>query len=184
MKKINITRSALCACMLALLAPLHARAQEIHPYTGAGIGVAMFDLGAGIGTKNAFAGFGRLGLDLGDYAGAEFRFGSTSQVSFTYLGLNGQAGLDYFVSYLGKLQLPVSENVRIYGLAGGTTAKASVSIAIPGTILSLSTSGTNSSFSFGGGLDFELQNRWWGGVEVMRYASDTLGISANIRGLF
>jgi len=179
-KKIGI--SAIFAFILSLSGP--AQAQDIHPYAGAGLGVVMFDLGPGIGTKNAFGGFGQFGIDYGDFIGAELRVGSTSNVSFTYLGLNGRAGIDYFFSYLAKLQLPVSEQLRIYGLAGGTTAKASVTISIPGSIFSASASSTSSELSFGGGMDVKIQDQWHAGVEYMRYANDTRGISANLKYLF
>jgi len=161
-----------------------AQSQDFHLYDGVGLGVVMFDLGPGIGTKDAFGGFGQVGIDYGDYIGAELRMGSTSNVSFTYLGLNGTAGIDYFVSYLGKIQIPVSKQLRIYGLAGGTTARASVSISIPGSIFSASASSTSTEFSAGGGIDVTVRDQWHLGAEYMRYAKDTRGISVNLKYLF
>jgi len=162
-----------------------SQADGIHPYAGAGVGAFLLDTGiSGVGNQTAFGGFGQFGIDFGDFVGVEVRAGSTTSSTFQYLGVDLSLRLDYFVSYLAKLQFPVTDNFRIYALGGGTTAKASASVSIPGTILALSGSNTSSSGSFGGGVDFQIQDQWRIGAEFLHYASDVDGVTANIKFLF
>ena len=165
-----------------------ASANDFKPYVGAGLGFAMFDIGksvTGAGTSNALAGFGSLGFDYGDYVGAEIRFGTTANAKVSVGGLNYEGGVDSFFTYLAKLQFPVSEQLNIYALAGGTSASMSATITTPGWIFA--STGTNkvswnaTSGSFGGGLDFKTSDHFNIGIEYLRYASDISGVTANIK---
>ena len=78
MKKI------ITAAMFALLAlPSVASAADIKPYTGIGIGAfgLEFSENAGSINKTVFGGYGKVGVDIGDYLGAELRIGSTASGS-------------------------------------------------------------------------------------------------------
>jgi len=173
--------------------PPSARAQELRPYIGAGAGLFVLDFTAagvtGISNKDVFGGFGTVGFDYGDFFGAELRFGSTSSTSFDVTSaagtVNETVSLDYFFSYLAKLQFPAAENLRIYGLLGGTSGKATAKINTPGFVFAAtnttSVSDTSTSLSFGGGIDFKIKNQFSVGMEWVKYASDTEGFSGTVK---
>jgi len=178
MKKI------ITAAIFALLAlPTLASATDIKPYAGVGLGGYTFK-----GAGTSFGGFGQFGADIGDYFGAELRLGTSSTTSYTSGGVNFDLNVDYGFSYLGKLQAPISESVHAYALLGGTTAQVTNKIKTPGLVFA--SSGTNTlvtkknSFTFGGGLDFKIQDSLSIGAEYMRYYKDVSGFSANLKFLF
>jgi len=182
MKKI------ITAAMFTLLAlPSVASATDIKPYAGLGIGGYSIKTTTS-GTQTAFGGFGQFGADIGDYFGAELRLGTSSTTSYTTQGANVDLNLDYAFSYLGKLRAPISESVHAYALLGGTTGQATGKIKTPGFVFA--SSGTNTlvtkktSFTVGGGLDFNIQDSLSIGAEYMRYYKDVSGFSANLKFLF
>jgi len=173
-KYLNITL-ALLGLITVPLASLHAQDFDgdndlrmdtdndfdIHPYAGAGIGAFGLELkGATINQKNTtFGGYGKLGLDIGDYLGAELRFGSTSS------GTTGNVKLSdsYFISYLAKFQFPVTLDFRPYAMVGGTTAKFKVTDA------GVETSNTKTELSYGFGAEYYVQDSLSVGGEWMQY---------------
>jgi len=185
----KIGEKIITAAMFALLTlPSVASATDIKPYVGIGIGGYSKDVGGATGTTTVFGGFGQFGADIGDYFGAELRLGTSSTTSITSGGVNIDLNLDYAFSYLGKLQAPITESIRIYTLLGGTTGQVTGKINTPG--FGFAASGTNTlsvkttSFSIGGGLDFQIQDSLSIGAEYMRYYSDVSGFSANLKFLF
>ena len=170
--------------MLTLLAlPSIASATDIKPYAGIGLGGYTFK-----GAGTSFGGFGQFGADIGDYFGAELRLCTSSKTSYTTQGANFEINLDYAFSYLGKIQAPISESVHAYALLGGTTGQVTDKIKTAGFIFT--SSGTNTlsskstSFTIGGGLDFQVQDNLSIGAEYMRYYKDVSGFSANLKFLF
>ena len=134
---------------------------DIRPYAGVGIGAFGLELKSPtVNQKNTvFGGFGKVGADIGDYLGAELRFGSTSS------GTTGNTKLSdsYFISYLAKVQYPVTLDFRPYALIGGTTSKFKVTTA------GVETSNTKTGFSYGFGADYYLQDQLSIGGEWMQY---------------
>jgi len=180
MKKI------LTAAMFTLLAlPSVANATDIKPYAGIGIGGYSIDTGGSTGTQTTFGGFGQFGADIGDYFGAELRLGTSGKTSYSSGGANIDINLDYAFSYLGKIQAPITESIRIYTLLGGTTGQVTGKINTPGFVFAASGTNTLStsktSFSFGGGFDFKIQDRLSIGAEYMRYYKDVSGFSGNLK---
>jgi len=157
-----------------------AGAAEFKPYLGGGIGLASLSLevtgaSAGSGSGSTLGGYGSIGFDYGDYAGAELRVGTTGKASVTIGGVNYDFSSDWFVSYLAKLQFPVTEKFRIYALAGATTTKQTMMITTPGWFWTATgtakLSQTTTKASLGTGIDFQAGEQWDVGLEFMSYGA-------------
>lgn len=188
-----------CLIISLCFATLPAQAFDFKPYSGVGLGGFIID--AGPGSEYAFGGYGILGADFHENFGIEFRVGSTSTtaknvvVPITGLEEIPNGGLqpitlltptpasirvDWFVSYLFKVQQPLGSAFSIYGLVGATTLRSSLyfpSLGRTGHI-------TRTALSYGGGVDFNLGNQWIVGVDGMVYSNraDT-NPGADFRGL-
>ncbi|GMR00662.1 MAG: hypothetical protein BMS9Abin18_1536 [Zetaproteobacteria bacterium] len=188
---MQYTFRLMCLVIGLLVSTLPAQAIDLKPdtfkpYAGAGLGGFIID--AGLGSETAFGGYGILGADLHENYGIELRVGATGDTGSTVivpttlaplpngggppitLGIPTPAtiGIDWFVSYLFKLQYPVDEGFRIYGLIGGTTLKSSLTFASLGRTAHIK----KTTFSYGGGIDYRLDNQWLLGVDAMVYAND------------
>jgi len=60
------------------------------------------------------------------------------------------------------------ENFRIYGLVGGTTLKSTFTFATLGR----TGHSTDTTFSYGGGIEYRIGSQWLLGVDAMVYAND------------
>lgn len=175
-------------CLMAglLVAALPAQAADIKPYTGAGVGGFIID--AGVGSKTAFGGYGILGADLHENYGIELRLGTTGKTGSPVTVPSGQfqettgglipilvptpanISIDWFFSYLLKLQYPFGNGFRIYGVVGGTTMNSKFAFTSPvsgRTVLHA----TATTLSFGGGIDYDLGNQWLLGVDGTVYSN-------------
>jgi len=142
-----------------------AYAEDLKPYVGGGL--TYFNLDSGVGSSDStFGGFGTIGVEFNEYFAFETRLGASTDATQTVLGVSVNTGIDWFTSYLGKIQYPVSDNLHVYGLVGGTTLKTTISAQ------SASFSNTSTDFSYGGGAEFEVQDRLHLGVEWVQYATD------------
>jgi len=185
----DMKKTIIAAIFTLLASATTAQAMDVEPYVGVGVGGYLLkDTTAG--TKIAYGGYGQLGADIGDYLGAELRFGASGKATRTTPVLGGvdvdiNTNIDYIFSFLGKLQMPVSEKVQFYGLLGATRAKVVDNMKKPGFVF-ISTGTTSrftrtTSFSFGGGLDFKVQDKLVIGAEYMHYYKNISGFSANIK---
>jgi len=191
----------ICLTVGLLFAALPAQAIDLKPYVGAGAGTIIVD--AGLGSKTAFGGYGIVGADFTENVGAEVRFGSSGKTSGTVqvpagrVGCDGTCGpgqgilltaptpasigVDWFVAYLLKLQYPVSDVFRIYGVVGGTTLRSKFAFANPTNVV---VRATNTTFSYGGGFDYGLNEQWRVGVDATVYANKaTTAQQTNYSGL-
>jgi hypothetical protein len=138
----------------------------IHPYIGVGVGV--YDLnfkGSGLAMSNNVAGgFVKLGADFNEYLGAELRVGATDRGKRNFPTGYYQQRARYLFSYLAKLQLPVTQQLRVYGLVGGTTGNLSF-LTGAGQLAGKVATGV----SFGGGFDYQVDDFTRVGLEYMRY---------------
>ena len=182
MKKTLLGAVALSVIMLVMP---NAHAQDFKPYAGIGLGEYNFKTGGTGGDKRVFGGFGQFGVDIGEYYGAELRLGSSTTTSYPNGAATEESRLDYIFSYLAKAQFPVSPEFRIYALVGGSTGKVTSHLITPGFLYvatgTNTISTTQTSFSFGGGLDFLIYDKLSIGAEYMRYYSDVQGYSANLK---
>ena len=160
-----------------------AQAQDFRPYAGIGIGAFGIEAktaGTAFSQKNTvFGGYGKFGVDINDYVGAELRVGSVGTGDKSWPANTFGAGTaattvsqttDYFVSYLGKLQYPVSQDFRLYAMLGATTAKLKTTSAP--NVAAANLSKTKTGFSYGFGGDFSVTDQLSVGAEWMQYLTD------------
>jgi opacity protein-like surface antigen len=152
---------------------LPARAQDggvdliLNPYFGVGLG--GFELDYGNGKDFVFGGYGTFGLILVENLAAEIRLGTTSSSSNLdpVLGKTVDKSVNWFVSYVAKPQFEISPGLRIYGLLGATTIQTAIT-----PLGSVERSSTDTSFSFGVGAEYAIQDQLYIGAEWMRYSSN------------
>jgi len=168
------------AAMMAVGFSGLAQAEEFKPYVGAGAGFFGLEYKEpGFSQKNTvFGGFVKVGADFNEYVAAEVRLGGTMEGSKSYPAGTMGAVLpfdfsltgDYIFSYLLKLQFPVTGDFRVYGLAGGTTAKLSRKLSMPVAGLTLlNDSATNTGVSYGLGADYFISDQVSASVEWVQY---------------
>lgn len=161
-----------------LLVPAgYARAQDTNSYLGAGLGVFGLEENApGFSQRDSvFGGFLKGGLDINEYVGIEIRIGSTvkgvrdqpagtlgSAVPFT-TSIQAQS----FMSYLAKLQYPVSPAFRPYAMLGATTARFKSTVLQAG--VQATSVHTVTGLSYGIGADYTINDMFSAGVEWMQY---------------
>ena len=140
-----------------------ARAEDLYfePYVGVGLGV--FGLSTQGTSDKVFGGYLRLGAEINPYFAPEIRVGSAAKGSTSGFS---KASMNWFVSYLARVQVPVSGDVTLYGVFGGTTMRTSLT-PTGGT----ERKDTTTDFTFGGGLDYRLQNGVTAAAEWVRYAN-------------
>lgn len=129
---------------------------DIRPYVSGGLGAYV--LGPGSGSDTVFGGYGAVGADVMPNLALEIRMGATANGS----NAGSTFGTDWFVSYLAKPQLQIAHEVNIYGLIGASTIR-SWRTPTGGTKLSA----TKTSFSFGGGIEYMLNDDFSIGIEGM-----------------
>jgi len=162
----------------ALLLPNAAQAEDLYfdPYVGAGLG--QFQLSTGNNSATVPGGFVLLGAEVHPYVAPEIRVGKANKGTTT--GYSSVA-LDWFASYLLRLQAPVSEDTMLYGLVGGTTMRTALT-PTAGTKIS----DTSTTFSFGLGIDYRPMRNVSVAAEWVRYgrgykAASTRGL--NVTGI-
>ncbi|MDX8405328.1 MAG: porin family protein [Mariprofundus sp.] len=148
-----------------------ARAQEVTVYTGVGMGAFGLEYAdPTMKIKSTVAGgYVKLGVNLDDYVGFEVRLGTTGNGSKTPGATTVKQSMSRFVSYLAKLQLPLTDDFRLYMMLGGTsgTYKQKYSPSLPG--IGASQSLTKSGFSYGVGGELNLGDHLSVGTEWMQY---------------
>jgi len=165
----------------------NCQAQDMKPYIGIGGGMfaIQFELndplvGSASQRNPTWGSFIKAGVDMNEYFGGELRVGTTGTPSTdwgpglpvgggftTTVPSNVSTKIDYFISYLGKIQYPVSDSYRIYALLGGTTAKYTRSLSIGG--FNLNGSDNKTGFTFGGGMEVNLNERTSIAIEWVEY---------------
>lgn len=167
MKKM--IRIAALAATLTFGLSANAQAQDMETYGGIGVGSFSIKsnwlvpaLGSSKGRNVGVFGF--VGTDINDFFGLELRGGTTNNADVWGLRYK----LNWFISYLGKVQFPIGENLSVYGLAGGTTADIHEYITQP-PLAPYWWTVTSTSPSFGGGVKLKIDENWHIGAEWMRY---------------
>lgn len=169
--------------MLAAAVPA-VQAEDFKPYAGIGMGVFGLEYSEpGLSQRNSvFGGFGKFGVDINDYVGVELRLGMTGKGKKTYPAamVNGATQatelaqqFSSFFSYLGKLQYPVAENTKVYGLIGGTTARYKHTYTPANAVIGSGQSASKTSLSFGFGGERFINDQVSIGAEWMQYWTST-----------
>lgn len=155
----------------------------------AGGGVGFVDLGGNNGSTWIAFVTAEMPLDL--------NFGD-SRVKTSVLGRLGTSGtatqqlpvpllgtitidttLDYFLSGLFKVGFEVMPDISAYGMAGFTFGSTSVTVSNP--LYPVAASGTDSSFSWGIGVDYRLDNEFTVGADYTAYWSNLTSFAVNLR---
>ena len=135
---------------------------DVRPYAAVGIGAFGLELkdSTGFSQKNTvFGGYAKVGADIGDYLGAELRLGIPGSGTTGNVKLSSNSML----SYLAKVQFPMTADFRPYALLGATTAKFKKSVA------GVEQSKSKTGFSYGVGVQYYLQDNISLGGEWIQY---------------
>lgn len=188
-------RYAFALLGMMVLPGVNAQARDLQPYLGVGLGAFGLEVkdnsipGVAFSQKNTvFGGFLKGGVDINDYIGAELRVGTTAQGSKAYAANALMPGspaftysmkAQYFISYLAKLQYPVSPEFRLYAMLGGTTARLKNNISVPG-LTTVPGAVTKTGFSFGAGGDYAIDDQFSLGAEWMQYLTNVT-VAPNVK---
>ena len=139
-----------------------AQAEDFHFEPYAGVAAGAFGLSTQGTSDKVFGGYLRFGAEITPYFAPEIRVGSAAKGSTSGFS---EASMNWFVSYLARVQVPVNADVRLYGVFGGTTLRTSLT-----PTGGAQRKDTTTDFTFGGGLDYRLPNGLLAGAEWVRYA--------------
>jgi len=122
--------------------------------------------------------FIKAGVDMFQYTGVEIRAGITGKASQAFPAgtlsstspLDVSAQLTSFVSYLGKLQFPITQKVKVYGLLGATYGRIS---ADRNQSAGGAFKGWKTALSYGGGIEYKFRSRGSIGLEWVQYWNKT-----------
>ncbi len=181
MKKII---AAVALCFGIGIAAASAQAQDISYYTGIGLGTLNTEYkDAAIDqTNTTFGGYVNFGADFNEYFAAELRLGMSGKNKKSIGGVSRTFSSPFFVSYLAKGKYPVTSEIDLYALVGGTTAR------IKGTSAGLTQTETKTGLTLGAGADYRLNEHVSLGAEWTQYmfpvkvtAGSVFGTSAKAR---
>jgi len=162
--KYSVIHACMGLLMLFLLlaaSPAKGEAFYFDPYVGAGVGI--FGLSTQSSSDKVFGGYALLGVEINPYFAPEIRVGTTAGGSTSGFS---EANLDWFVAYLGRVQVAVNSDTSLYGLFGATTMRTSLT-PTGGT----RRTDTATDFTFGGGLDYRTAGGLSFAAEWVRYAN-------------
>jgi len=152
-----------------------AEAEDVRVYagiTGGVMGIEYQEPTLSI-NQNVGAGLLKLGMDANDYFGVEFRIGAAGNGSSAVGATTVELGVDLLTSYLVKLQYPVAQDFRIYGLAGATTAKLTRKQTVTGTsVVLINDSARKIALSYGAGAEFFVTDKVSISGEWIQYWKD------------
>ncbi len=129
-------------------------------------------------SKTTWGSFLKAGLDNQRYYfGMEVRAGLTGSVSNNFprltignqLPFNLKVQTTNFISYFAKLQYPVTQKIRLYGLLGGTAGRFKVESTggVTGSVVTW-----KSAFSYGAGAEYKFRSQGSIGIEWVQYWND------------
>ncbi|MBL4774863.1 MAG: porin family protein [Mariprofundus sp.] len=142
--------------------------QVVTEYAEAGLagGVSM--------KKSTWGATIKAGVDIYKYTGIEVRTGITGKVNHNFpagtLGsippLAMAVQVNNFVSYFAKLQFPINDQFKVYGLLGATSGRISVerNQGVGGAL-----KGWKTALSYGAGLEYKFYSKGSIGLEWVQY---------------
>jgi len=175
---------------LSMVCLSNAQAQDMKPYIGIGGGLFAIEfklndplVGSFSQRNSTWGSFIKAGVDINEYFAAELRVGTTGNPSTDWAaGLPVGSGLittvpstvstkiNNFFSYIGKVQYPVNDTYKIYGLLGGTTAKYTSELSLAGS--NFSDSVTKTGLTYGAGMDVNINEDTSISIEWVEYWTD------------
>ncbi|NIC07459.1 porin family protein [Billgrantia bachuensis] len=152
MKLLAISTAVLMGTALASSAQAQQYQMPMYPQAYAGADAMFWELDPDQGSSADSVGL-RLngGMQFNDYFGAEAHLGTG--------GSDGATELDYLVGAYAKGILPVSQEFRLYGLAGFTEVDFDAD--------------SESGFSYGAGGEFDVAPNLAVGADYMRYLDES-----------
>jgi len=142
----------------------------------AGGGVGSVDLGGGSTWIAYAAGELPLGVDLAPSVKTSIvgRIGTSGTASYQTILGPVRSTLDFFVSGLFKAGYELTGDLTAYAMVGFSFGSATA------TVGGLSASNTDTSISWGLGVDYQIDDRLKVGVDYTAYWSDVKAIAANV----
>ncbi|MBW6392497.1 porin family protein [Billgrantia antri] len=152
MKALAVSSAAVLAVAFAATAQAQQYQMPMYPQTYAGADAIFWELDPDRGSSADSVGL-RVngGMKFNDYLAAEAHLGTG--------GSDGAVDLEYLVGAYAKGILPVSQEFRLYGLAGVTEVDFDVD--------------SESGFSYGGGAEFDVAPNLAVGADYMRYLDES-----------
>ena len=175
MKKLYI---AATAALLMNVTPSYAGGMSgLTDNLQYGAGIGFIDLGL-TDSATLFYGIAEKEVDvkLGKTTNAvQLRVGTSTEAKS---GSIVTTSLDYLISGLFKSTLKLEDRISAYGLAGFSYASITSAVTVP-FFGSVSTSATDSSFSYGFGVDYEVDKDLTIGAEYTAYWSNATAFAVN-----
>jgi opacity protein-like surface antigen len=122
----------------------------------------------------------RAGMDIGEFFGTEARYGKgVISDSGTVTGLdNTEFGINYYAAAFGKIQTPIYDDCRVYGLFGIARVSTEAKIDVLG-ITATETFG-DTDFAWGIGANYFFNENWAMNLEYLKLNRDIEGINSGI----
>lgn len=151
-------------------------------YTGVGAGLFTINI-KGPGFKedfSAFGGYGAIGYALNENIAIEGRIGASGEdtksdivsVGFVPVPFTLEASAEHFFTALIRASTSdLGGGVRVFGLLGGSSVKARERIKVVGVTI-VDDSDTDTSLTFGGGVEKEITEHASVAIEYVRYYQD------------
>jgi len=175
MKKIYI---AAAAALLMNATPSYAGAMnDLTDDLQFGAGVGFLDLAGLNDSALLFYAIAEkeVDVDLGDTTNAvQVRLGTSTNASTSIGAGKVEASFNYLLSGLFKSTLELEDGISAYGLLGFSYASIDVSSTNSATI-----TGTDNSFSYGFGADYEIDSDLKVAAEYTAYWSDATAFAVN-----
>jgi len=175
MKKLYIAATA--ALLLSATPSYAGSMSNLTDDLKFGAGVGFIDLGL---TDSATLFYAiaekEVDVDLGDTTNTvQVRLGTSTEAKS---GSFATVSFDYLISGLFKSSLELQDGISAYGLAGFSYASITSTVTLPffGTV---SGSSTDSSFSYGIGVDYEIDSDLKVAAEYTAYWSDATAFAVN-----
>jgi len=118
-------------------------------------------------------------VDLGDTTNAvQIRLGTSTNASTAIGTSKVESSFNYLLSGLFKSTLELEDGISAYGLLGFSYASLDATATVGTT--SVTASSTDSSLSYGIGVEYEVDSDLKIAVEYAAYWSDATALSANV----
>jgi len=167
-KHINAALLLMGLAMFSM--PAHAQVMSgnsgVQPYVGTGLGFFGLEFKDTTGKfkHTAFGGYANMGVNINQYFALDLRLGRTASASQKSSTTTTTLSVPLFVSYFAKGRIPLTSDLEVYGLLGGTTAK------LKGTnTIGFNQQPTKTGLSYGLGMDYRVQDSLSVGAEWVQY---------------
>jgi opacity protein-like surface antigen len=169
-------RKMILSSLFIVLSISNLSAEEIfRPYVGGDFTMTHFDGEDGFPDSRAGTAGVRFGTDIGEYFGAEARAGiGIIDDDVTAYGEDINLNMNYYIAAFGKVQTPIYDGFRVYGLAGVSQMEAEAKDSF-----GVSVTEDDNSFAWGLGANYFINNNWAANLEYLSLNQDEDAQSIN-----